>query len=655
MKNVLFRFRKIAQKCLFTGAGILASLAPSFTQSNMFDVTPDHSGMYNSIFPSDLILTKKWSVKTKGRIFSSASVQNGVAYFGSEDSCMYAVESDGTMKWKFKSNGKIRSTPAIKDTILYFNNFGGKFYALDTRTGAEIWSSTIDVDSFNAAKGINSCTPHDKVLIDPWDSYQSSPLYLDTIVYFGSGKKMYAMNLKTGQQLWNYTLPRIVHSTPAISNGILYFGCWDSKLYALDALTGSKIWDFQAGMDTVYNYMAGVQSSPSVVDSFVFIGSRDANVYALNAKTGKKLWATGFNGSWMPSSFAVNQDTLYTGSSDAAGFFALNKKTGKVNYSVKLPCFAFSTPAYSNGTIFIGSLNGCLYSIDTKTRKINSRFSTLGHTRDILHALNDDGSLNEKVFPTGSDYDSSVLWTEILMSTGSIFSSPVVENNVVYFGSTDSCFYAVQDNGACKPKFTATTDELNFTQAAGNLVDTTFQINFSSDCTDTIVITKSGSTTFNNALTIDPSEIIPDSSKTSTIKIAIDLTLIKSSVYSGKLILYTKSNEYNAETINVSIQKTTSTTQITNSLNTLFAYPNPFTDFSVIEYALKTNSRVEAAIFSINGQTIKTLYNSNQVAGNQKIIWDGTNNSGQKVMPGMYICIIRENNNCSRLVVVKGI
>ena len=75
-----------------------------------------------------------------------------------------------------------------------------------------------------------------------------------------------------------------MESSPAVANGVVYFGSDDSWLYALDATTGAKLWSFEAG----YSYDA-VQSSPSVVNGVVYVGGRDFNVYALNASTGAML------------------------------------------------------------------------------------------------------------------------------------------------------------------------------------------------------------------------------------------------------------------------------------------------------------------------------------------------------------------------------
>ena len=417
-------------------------------QTAMFGTNPQHTGVYNSSIPDNLVLTKKWSFKTNGKIFSSAVVVNDVIYFGSDDGYLYAIDSEGKLKWKFKSDGRICSSPAVKDSVVYFNNYKGMFYAINCRTGQMIWNFKTDGESVRTGKGLNGSTPKDMIMNDTWDFYLSSPVIADNTVYFGSGFNVYAINLNNHQVVWKFTAPNVVHSSPAVYDGIIYFGCWDSNLYALNALTGSKIWSFQTGIDNENHLMEGIQSSPSVIDSIVLIGSRDANVYAIHAKTGKKIWSQNFGGSWMPSSFAVLNNSIFTGSSDAGGLFSLDLSTGKINYSVNTNMYTFSTPAITNTTAFIGVINGSLFAIDVNSGKIKGKFNTDGRLKNPLNAIKSDGSLNENAFidVNTSDYNLNKNYPARIFTAGSILSTPVIDKNVVYFGSTDYCFYAVSVN-----------------------------------------------------------------------------------------------------------------------------------------------------------------------------------------------------------------
>ena len=44
---------------------------------------------------------------------------------------------------------------------------------------------------------------------------------------------MYALDALTGEKIWNYTTGSVVFSSPAVSNGLVFFGSLDSGVYAL--------------------------------------------------------------------------------------------------------------------------------------------------------------------------------------------------------------------------------------------------------------------------------------------------------------------------------------------------------------------------------------------------------------------------------------
>jgi hypothetical protein len=65
-------------------------------------------------------------------------------------------------------------------------------------------------------------------------------------------------------------------------------------------------------------------------------------------------------------------------------------------------------------------------------------------------------------------------------------------------------------------------------------------------------------------------------------------------------------------------------------------YPNPFNPSTNIRFNLPTSGHVTLEIFNILGQKVKTLVDENLSAGYQQIIWDGTDQSGNKVASGIY-------------------
>lgn len=84
-------------------------------------------------------------------------------------------------------------------------------------------------------------------------------------------------------------------------------------------------------------------------------------------------------------------------------------------------------------------------------------------------------------------------------------------------------------------------------------------------------------------------------------------------------------------------------------------YPNPFNPTTKILYQLPQKAEVTLTIFNSLGQQIKSLVNKSQTAGYYEVIWNGTNNNGQLVGSGVYICRIKADHYTSsmKLVLVR--
>jgi hypothetical protein len=67
-------------------------------------------------------------------------------------------------------------------------------------------------------------------------------------------------------------------------------------------------------------------------------------------------------------------------------------------------------------------------------------------------------------------------------------------------------------------------------------------------------------------------------------------------------------------------------------------YPNPFNPTTQIKYDLPQDALVTISIYDLMGRSIKSLVNTNQPAGYRSVRWDATNNYGEAVSAGMYIC-----------------
>lgn len=414
--------------------------------SGMFMNNSQHSGFSNSksvaSAPKEL-----WKVKTEGQVISSPVVVNGVLYIGSEDHKLYAIDAtSGDIKWTYKTNGAINSTPAIHEDKVLFLSYDGFFYALNKDNGKLVWKfKTEGEHKFEVKDYYNgSFKP------DYWDFYLSSAVVENNIVYFGSSDAhVYALDVATGEKVWQYKTEAGIHSSPAIFENALVIGSWDSNVYCLNATTGEENWKYQTGKDVDQYIWIGVQASPSISEGIAYVGSRDAKFYALNIKSGDTLWSKDeFDRSWMPSSAAISKENIYTGSSDSFRFFSINKETGDINYATNTNAYTFSSPAIDSTMAYIGSANGRLYGIHLMKGDIKWEFKTVGVKNDTIKMFNDEGVMDrERMQLLSKDIKDmpslSVLYNEALINSGAILSSPSIVNEVIYFGSSDGYIYAI--------------------------------------------------------------------------------------------------------------------------------------------------------------------------------------------------------------------
>jgi hypothetical protein len=64
--------------------------------------------------------------------------------------------------------------------------------------------------------------------------------------------------------------------------------------------------------------------------------------------------------------------------------------------------------------------------------------------------------------------------------------------------------------------------------------------------------------------------------------------------------------------------------------------PNPFSSFTWISYSLPERSNVLLEIYNVKGELMRTLRKGQQQAGKYSVEWNGLNDSGNQVSPGIY-------------------
>ncbi len=127
---------------------------------------------------------------------------------------------------------------------------------------------------------------------------KSSPLMVDGILYLTLPENIWAVDARSGHQVWHYTHPRspgehIGHRGVAMYKQYLFFVTPDSHLVSLNAKDGSVRWNVQVA-DTSKGYWTSM--APLVVGNHVLVGvSGDFDnlagfIRSVDAETGATQW-----------------------------------------------------------------------------------------------------------------------------------------------------------------------------------------------------------------------------------------------------------------------------------------------------------------------------------------------------------------------------
>ena len=273
---------------------------------------------------------------------SSPVVANGLVYFGSGDTNIYALDaSTGTLKWKFKTGDVVHASPALANGTLFVGSWDSYFYALDAATGKEKWRFKTGEDpDIHNQQGI-----------------QSSAAFADGVVYFGCrDSRFYAVDAATGKQLWAFSNKGSwVIASPAVSDGKVYFATSDTGLFhALDAKTGAPVFSLDFKHWPMF-------SSPAIAGDFAYIGSHDGRLLAINLRTQKLAWSFDTEGRKQNSANYTKDDGSPKYEAAYFDFFYDDMIFG--GQKMLSVGAVLSSPAVSGNTVLFGSTDGSLYAL----------------------------------------------------------------------------------------------------------------------------------------------------------------------------------------------------------------------------------------------------------------------------------------------------
>ena len=360
----------------FVGVAILLTgSVPLFAGDwPIFRGTPNQTGIAVGKLPEKLEVL--WEFKAKDGFESAAAVVNGVAYIGSYDQNLYALDlNTGKQKWAYKA-GPFKAPPGVKDGCVYVGDMDGMFHCIDAATGVKKWTYNTDAEIssganfdgdtvlFGAADETLYCLRGGKEKWKfkvPGGPVLGSPAIVGRRTFAaGCDSNLHVIDLETGKEVEApLELNGQIGATVAVVGDHLYVGTMSNQVLAIEWKKPAIAWMFEAAQKAQAYY-----SSAAVTDDLVVVGSRDKLVHALNRKTGKEVWNFPTRGR-VDGSPVIAGQRVYVGSLDG-NLYVLDLATGKEIQKVRLGGQITGSPAIVDGKLLIGNQDGLFVCLGAK-------------------------------------------------------------------------------------------------------------------------------------------------------------------------------------------------------------------------------------------------------------------------------------------------
>lgn len=218
--------------------------------------TPDERGNEASLYGGGIAYDN-------GRIYAT----NGLGFVAAMD------ERNGGIVWKVRPGGPLRGAPSIANGALYVISQDNQIYAINEADGSTNWSAAASVE---IAGLFGSASP---------------AVGQGTVVAGFSSGELNAYRYENGRQVWQDALQRTsirtsvsslsdIDADPVIDNGQVFAVGQGGRMVALELTTGQRMWELNiAGIDT-----------PWVAGDWIFVITDDAKLLCISRLNGHIRW-----------------------------------------------------------------------------------------------------------------------------------------------------------------------------------------------------------------------------------------------------------------------------------------------------------------------------------------------------------------------------
>ena len=261
------------------GSGTRARLAAAPVVADARIYTIDTQAVVRALSPESGATI--WQRQVRAENSSAASLFGGGVSFangrvyvtnGSGDAAALDAAT-GEVVWQVRVGGPLRGAPTVANQNVYVVSQDNQIYALNEATGETRWTGSGSVE----ASGVFGA---------------ASPAFAQSTVVAGySSGELTAYRYENGQEVWADALTRTTVSTavhaltdidadPVIDQGRVYAIGQGGRMVALELNTGQRLWEIN---------IAGI-ATPWVAGDWLFVVTDTAQLLAISRATGRVRW-----------------------------------------------------------------------------------------------------------------------------------------------------------------------------------------------------------------------------------------------------------------------------------------------------------------------------------------------------------------------------
>ncbi len=236
---------------------------------------------------------------------------------------------------------RLAASPVVSNGRLYVVDTEARVSAFDAGSGAQIWSTAIEVDGDGKSS-----------------RFGGGVSATDTLVFATNGVgDVTALQADTGVVLWKKRPAGPLRGAPTLSNGNAYVMTQDNQIYALRQTDGEAQWN-EAGPVAVSGIF-GV-GAPAAAQGTVIAGYSSGELAAYRYENGRSLWTDTLSRTAMSTSVSTLTDIDADPVIDRGRVFALGKGGRMASYELvtgqriwEINIAGISTPVTSGEWVFV--------------------------------------------------------------------------------------------------------------------------------------------------------------------------------------------------------------------------------------------------------------------------------------------------------------